>query len=87
MTEGTYYKPGDFYRICDRSGFKRRASKTRKEWDGYMVRNESWEVRHPQDLVRGVSDDQSVPEARPRPATVFVDYAHPVTPDQFPKSG
>jgi hypothetical protein len=72
MTERTHYKPGEFYRICDRSGFKVRSSKTKKEWDGYVVRNKSWEVRHPQDLVRGVADDQTVPEARPRPHTIYV---------------
>lgn len=60
------YKPGDFYRICDRTGFKVRASATRKEWTGMIVRDKSFEMRHPQDFVRGVEDNQNVPEPRPR---------------------
>ena len=72
MTESTRYKPGQYYRICDRTGFKVRSTKTKKEWNGYIVRSKSWEPRHPQDLVRGVADEQFVPEARPRPHTVYV---------------
>ncbi len=69
MTEATRYSPGDFYRICDYTGFKVRASRTRKMWNGLIVRKESWEARHPQDFVRGVADYMVVPEARPRPGT------------------
>lgn len=50
-----------------------RAERTRKEWTGRIVRDQSWEPRQPQDLVRGVIDDQSVPEARPRQTDVFLD--------------
>ncbi len=71
MTEEVRYKSGDFYRICDQTGFKVRASKTRKQWNGYIVRTKSWEPRHPQDLVRGIADYQVVPEARPRPHTYY----------------
>lgn len=69
-----YYRHGDFNRICDRSGFKVKASRTQKEWNGLIVRREDWEPRHPQDYVRGVRDQQSVREARPEPvADTFVD--------------
>lgn len=67
-----HYTPGDFYRICDRTGFKVLASKTRKEWTGLIVRNESWEPRNAQDFVTGVRDDQSVWEARPRSVDAYV---------------
>lgn len=59
------YIPGDHYRICDRTGFKVRASRTRKEWTGAIVRDLSWEARHSQDFVRGRADRQTVVDARP----------------------
>jgi hypothetical protein len=62
------YRPGDFYRICERTGFKVYASDTRKEWTGRIVRRESYERRHPQDFVRGVTDRQIVPDPRPEPS-------------------
>ncbi len=69
---GEYYKPSDFWRICDRTGFKVRASKTRLQWNGLVVRTKSWEPRHPQDFLRGKQDQQRVPHARPRPADKFL---------------
>jgi len=65
----TTYRHGDFKRRCDRSGFRVHASDTRKEWNGLIVDKRFWEPRHPQDYVKGVKDDQSVPEARPWSAT------------------
>lgn len=61
------YVPGDFYRICDRCGFKKRASETFRTWDGLYVCAEDFETRHPQDFVRGRKDHRSVPDARPEP--------------------
>lgn len=67
-----YYKPGSFYRICDRTGMATRAERTSREWQGYFVKKEVWEVRQPQDFVRGVNDIQTVPFPRPRQTNVFV---------------
>lgn len=72
MADDRHYVPGDFYRICDRTGFKIRANRTKKEWTGRIVRSQSFELRQPQDFVTGVRDDQTVPEPRPRPADVFI---------------
>lgn len=55
------YIPGDYYTTCDRTGFKIRASKAKREWTGALVREESWEPRHPQDFVRGLKDDMAAP--------------------------
>lgn len=66
------YKPGSFYRICDRTGFKVRAEDTREEWNGAIVSKDVYEARHPQDLVRGKVDKQTVPNARPRRTDEFV---------------
>lgn len=72
MADDLHYEPGDFYRIDDRSGFKVRARRTRKEWTNLIVDQKLWEPRHPQDFVKGVIDDQSVPEPRPRQTDVFL---------------
>lgn len=64
---------GDFWRICDCCGFRVRASKTRKRWDGLMVCLDDWEPRHPQDGVKGRADKMAVPNPRPEPADTFID--------------
>lgn len=66
------YKHGDFNRICDRTGFKHKASDTRMQWDGLIVHKDEWEERHPQDFVRAKADDQSVHHPRPETAPVFL---------------
>lgn len=60
-----YYKPGSFWRIDDRTGFKIRAERTEQEWTNRIVRDLSWEPRQPQDFVRGTADQQTVPAPRP----------------------
>jgi hypothetical protein len=67
-----FYKPGSFYRICDRTGFATRAEHTSTEWNNLIVRESVYERRHPQDFVKGVQDNQTVPFARPRQPNVFV---------------
>ena len=67
-----YYKTGSFYRIDDRTGFATRAENTQREWQGLIVSKRVWEVRQPQDFVRGVNDIQTVPYPRPRQTNVFV---------------
>lgn len=66
MPADKFYVPGSWYRICDRTGFKVRSYNTRMQWNNIIVRNDVWEARQPQDFVTGVSDDQTVPLARPR---------------------
>lgn len=60
-------KPGDFWRICDRSGFRTPASETVREWTGAIVRRTLSEHRHPQEFIRAKRDDMSVPDPRPQP--------------------
>lgn len=66
------YRPGDHYQIDERTGFKVRASETRKEWTGAIVHRDVYEPRQPQDFVRGVRDKQSVDNPRPRPVDTFI---------------
>ncbi len=59
------YIPGDFYRICDLSGMKVRASDTVKLWNGLIVKRDWFESRNEQDFVRATHDNQRVPDPRP----------------------
>ena len=70
------YKPswvdGGWLTICDACGRKFKESELRKRWDGLMVCRGDWEVRQPQDYVRGVADIQAPPYVRPEQANRFV---------------
>lgn len=72
MGRKLHYKPGSWYRADDRTGFPQRAERTRMEWNGLIVDESVWEPRQPQDLVRGVPDLQSVPDARPLGQNIYV---------------
>jgi hypothetical protein len=71
MADDRHYVAGDHYQIDDISGLKVRASRTRMQWDGLVTAPAHFSPRHPQDLVVGVKDDQSVAIARPRQANRF----------------
>lgn len=71
MADDKHYVGGQWYRICDRTGFKIRDTRTKKQWDNLIVREQSWEPRQPQDFVRGVTDDQTVSDPRPRQVNSF----------------
>ena len=66
MGHADYLKfDGDWNAICDRCGFKFKASQLKEEWTGLQVCKECWEPRHPLDFERGIPDDPSVPWTRP----------------------
>lgn len=76
---------GDWNAICDRCGFEFKASQLRKTWDGLYVCEEDWEQRHPQDFIRGVKEDQSVPWTRPEQEDTFVAVTYdPLSDDTIP---
>lgn len=68
----TKLAPGDWYVWCQRTGFKVPASETVREWNGLRVWNRVAEDRHPQDFVRGVTENNSVPFGNPKPADRFL---------------
>jgi hypothetical protein len=39
----------------------------RKQWQGYYVCPEHWEPRHPQDYVKAVKEESSVPWSQEKP--------------------
>jgi hypothetical protein len=67
------YIRGDYNVIDDRTGRKVKRSECRLEWNGALVHKDEWEARHPQDFVRGIPDDQSVPLPRTEGTTSFLD--------------
>lgn len=70
--------------ICDVCGFKIKASKSKKRWDGLIVCPEDWEPRHPQDFLKIGKEDQSVPFTRTKPADVFTDVPYIILPSDLP---
>lgn len=64
-----YYKPGDWWLLCDQCHRKMRYSESTRRWDGLIVHadlNEGcFETRHPQDFVRSVRDMFPLPVVRP----------------------
>lgn len=67
-----YLELGDYNAVCYECGRKRKASTLLKHWQGYYVCPEHWEMRHPQDFVRSVRDDMTVPWQQP-PEDTFIE--------------
>lgn len=73
-----YYKPGDWNAICDRCGFKFKASELIEDWQGFRVCVHDFETRHPQDFVKAVRDKIYVPWTRIEPAVGMAEFGHPL---------
>ena len=61
----TFFKSGSYNTICDVCGFKYKASDLKMRWDGLMVCERDWEIRHPQELIRPIQDQNKLPWTRP----------------------
>ena len=75
MGHADYLRNGDWNAICDRCGSKFKFSQLKLEWDGLYVctANGCFEIRQPQDYVKGVMDNMAVPVSRPDQPAVFLD--------------
>lgn len=60
----------DWNAVCDVCGFTFKASQLKKRWDGVMVCENDWEMRHPQDFIKVPRPEQPVPWSRPEPTPV-----------------
>ena len=56
-TRNPGWKSGEHWVECMRTGRVVRASDIRKEWNGLLVAKEEYEVRHPQEMIRGIVDN------------------------------
>ena len=69
---------GQWNVVCDRCGTYQKSGDVTKTWDGLIVckpevKRGCFEHRHPQDFVRAIKEDTSVPFTRPDPGDRFVD--------------
>ena len=67
-----FFANGQWNFFCDLCGRKEKSSKGVKTWDNFYVCRKHKEQRNPQDFLKGVKDDQTVPWSRPEPADTFV---------------
>jgi hypothetical protein len=70
--QADYYAPGLWNFRCQECYKKMKSSQARKRWDGLWVGPECLEPRNPQDFVRGIPDDPSVPWSTGDPPPLFV---------------
>jgi hypothetical protein len=63
--EADYFASGEWNYYCDLCGRKNKSSRSMFTWNGLRVCRHHREIRNPQDFLRGVKDDQSVPWTRP----------------------
>lgn len=62
---------------CDVCGIKYKRHEMRKRWDGLMVCNADYEVRHPQDFVKGIADRQTPPIIRDQVEPIYISIGKP----------
>lgn len=72
MGRADYYRHHDWNAICDVCGQKYKASELKKRWDGLWCCPFDWEIRQPQDFVRGVKDNPTPPWTRPDNPDTFI---------------
>lgn len=66
-------RPGTWTVVDDRSGFRLLNTQVQFEWNGLLVWSKIWEIRQPQDYLRGIPDNMSVPYARPMQEPTFLE--------------
>jgi hypothetical protein len=64
---------GQWNTICDRCGFKFKASELKKDWQGLMVCEKDFELRNPQDFIRIRPERISPPWVRPESTDAFIE--------------
>lgn len=72
MGQADFLRVGDYNAICDVCGRKFKFSRLRQKWDNTWACEQDWEPRQPQDYLRGIPDNMSVPLSRPDPPNLFI---------------
>lgn len=72
MGQADFLRVGDYNAICDVCGRKFKFSRLRQKWDNTWACEQDWEPRQPQDYLRGIPDNMSVPLSRPDPPNQFI---------------
>jgi hypothetical protein len=73
MGQADFLRVGDYNAICDVCGRKFKFSRLRQKWDNTWACSADWEPRQPQDYLKGIKDNMSVPLSRPDPPSLFLD--------------
>ena len=77
-TKNPGWQPGNHWVYCDRCASAIRSEDAMTTWDGLIVCPDDFELRHPQDFVRGRADDIVAKDpVRSEPDDVFVDHNRP----------
>ena len=72
-----YLEFGKWNCICQRCGVKFKNDEVEKEWTGLIVcKKKCFETRHPQDFVRALPDDTSIPYSSPPPTDIDVSVTY-----------
>ena len=74
-----YFKLGTHNAVCYVCGFKRKADEMLLRWDGVYVCKEDWEIRQPQDFVRGLPEETAPPWTQSESPPVLQSSAEPLT--------
>ena len=83
MSYTARYDKGDWKADCDVCGRTYHASILQQRWDGLMCCPDDWEIRQPQDFVRGVPDTQITPWSRPEPNNQFIEINYEIYPEEY----
>jgi hypothetical protein len=67
-----FYVPGQWNFQCDQCGVWWKSADARLRWDNARVCPKCFEIRNPQDFVRGKKDVQTTPWSRPVPTQQFI---------------
>ena len=71
--------------VCDVCGFVFKEDKLKQRWDGFMVCDKDWEVRHPMDFFKAKPDKSiNAPWVNPPPEEISVAPTYTYTPDPPP---
>jgi hypothetical protein len=72
MGSADFWADGQWNFFCDLCGRKEKSGNAMKTWNNFRICKHHKEVRNPQDFIRGVKDDQTVPWSRPEAPDTFV---------------
>lgn len=72
MAKNLFYAAGQWNFICDFCGRQNKSSDGELTWNGFYVCKSHKERRNPQDLLKGVKENLTLPWTRPEPPDVFV---------------
>lgn len=79
--------PGTWHAICDRCGFRFPSDELIEDWQGLRVCRKDYEIRHPQDFIRGIPDSPAPPWTRPEPPDEFIEVCDIWTSSPFADYG